>query len=380
MVQIKIIYRKLVINMKYSEQNLVKIAKRENNKKRSYLLVNPLQGKHMPVSPIKAMQLFDSLADKIKDRYKDEKILFVGFAETATAIGARVAINLGDNYIQTTREIIPDVNYMFFSEEHSHATEQKLVKNDIDGIIKEVDRIIFIEDEITTGKTILNIIDILEKQYPNKLKYGVASLLNGMTDEHLSRYKKRKIEIQYLVKTDHSDYKKYADKYINDGDYICNLSDEKIEVPILNIEGKMDARRLVNGKKYEEACQRLWNKVNEKIGDIKKEKILVVGTEEFMYPSLYIGSMLENLENEVKCHSTTRSPIMVSRDKEYPLHTRYELCSLYDSERKTFIYDIDKYDRVLVITDSSLSEKKGIISLVNALNEKNENIVVIRWC
>ena len=75
MVQIKIIYRKLVINMKYSEQNLVKIAKRENNKKRSYLLVNPLQGKHMPVSPIKAMQLFDSLADKIKDRYKDEKIL-----------------------------------------------------------------------------------------------------------------------------------------------------------------------------------------------------------------------------------------------------------------------------------------------------------------
>lgn len=380
MVQIKIIYRKLVINMKYSEQNLVKIAKRENNKKRSYLLVNPLQGKHMPVSPIKAMQLFDSLADKIKDRYKDEKILFVGFAETATAIGARVAINLGANYIQTTREIIPDVNYMFFSEEHSHATEQKLVKNDIDGIIKEVDRIIFIEDEITTGKTILNIIDILEKQYPNKLKYGVASLLNGMTDEHLSRYKKRKIEIQYLVKTDHSDYKKYADKYINDGDYICNLSDEKIEVPILNIEGKMDARRLVNGKKYEEACQRLWNKVNENIGNIKKEKILVVGTEEFMYPSLYIGSMLENLENEVKCHSTTRSPIMVSRDKEYPLHTRYELRSLYDSERKTFIYDIDKYDRVFVITDSSLSEKKGIISLVNALNEKNENIVVIRWC
>lgn len=380
MVQIKIIYRKLVINMKYSEQNLVKIAKRENNKKRSYLLVNPLQGKHMPVSPIKAMQLFDSLADKIKDRYKDEKILFVGFAETATAIGARVAVNLGANYIQTTREIIPDVNYMFFSEEHSHATEQKLVKNDIDGIIKEVDRIIFIEDEITTGKTILNIIDILEKQYPNKLKYGVASLLNGMTDEHLSRYKKRKIEIQYLVKTDHSDYKKYADKYINDGDYICNLSDEKIEVPILNIEGKMDARRLVNGKKYEEACQRLWNKVNEKIGNIKKEKILVVGTEEFMYPSLYIGSMLENLENEVKCHSTTRSPIMVSRDKEYPLHTRYELRSLYDSERKTFIYDIDKYDRVLVITDSSLSEKKGIISLVNALNEKNENIVFIRWC
>ena len=124
--------------MKYSEQNLVKIAKRENNKKRSYLLVNPLQGKHMPVSPIKAMQLFDSLADKIKDRYKDEKILFVGFAETATAIGARVAVTLGDNYIQTTREDIylTFILYVFFGRTQSRNRTEIQCRNDIDGITK----------------------------------------------------------------------------------------------------------------------------------------------------------------------------------------------------------------------------------------------------
>ena len=36
--------------MEYTEKDLVKIAKRENNTKRNYLVVDPLQGKHIPVA------------------------------------------------------------------------------------------------------------------------------------------------------------------------------------------------------------------------------------------------------------------------------------------------------------------------------------------
>ena len=49
-----------------------------------------------------------------REKYKDEKLLLVGFAETATAIGAQAAITVGADYIQTTREVIPGVNYLFF--------------------------------------------------------------------------------------------------------------------------------------------------------------------------------------------------------------------------------------------------------------------------
>ena len=52
----------------------------------------------------------------------------------------------------------------------------------------------------------------------------------------------------------------------------------------------------------------------------------------------------------MRCHSTTRSPIVVSLEREYPLHSRYELKSLYDPDRRTFLYDIEKYDKVFVIT------------------------------
>ena len=84
--------------MEYTEKDLVKIAKRENNTKRNYLVVDPLQGKHIPVVPSKALDLFAALADTFREKYKDEKLLLVGFAETATAIGAQAAITVGADH------------------------------------------------------------------------------------------------------------------------------------------------------------------------------------------------------------------------------------------------------------------------------------------
>ena len=123
--------------------------------------------------------MFHELAEILKNSYPKERLLLVGFAETATAIGAEVAAELGSRYIQTTREVIEDAEYIFFSEEHSHATQQKLVKNDHGIIIHKVDRIIFIEDEVTTGKTIRNMIEVLSKTGIQK-EYHMRLLLCSM--------------------------------------------------------------------------------------------------------------------------------------------------------------------------------------------------------
>ena len=77
-----------------------------------------------------------------------------------------------------------------------------MVKDDIDRVINDIDRIVFIEDEVTTGNTIMNIIKIITKEYQKKTKFAVASLLNGMTEEYLKIYQDEKIELHYLVKTD----------------------------------------------------------------------------------------------------------------------------------------------------------------------------------
>ena len=362
----------------YTEKELVGIAKRENNNKRKYLVVNTRQGKHVPVSPKMALDMFRELGSSIREEYKNEKVLVVGFAETATAIGAALAIELESAYIQTTREIIEDVEYLFFSEEHSHATEQKLVKDDIESIIFDIDRIIFAEDEVTTGKTIMNIISILDKLYPDTVKYSVASILNGMDESAMGLYKKKSIKLHYLVKTSHSEYDTIADSFAGDGKYHdCNTDEYNGEIKQLKLSSMMNTRRLTDTAEYQKWCDQLYSKLEVYI-DEKVKNALVIGTEEFMYPAIYVAKCIEEKGVLVKTHSTTRSPIAVSGEDNYPLHERFELKSMYDKNRVIYIYDLQQYDLVFIISDSENKYKEGINSLLNALNiEKNRNIILI---
>ena len=394
----------------YTEAELVRIAKRENNTRRKYLVVNRLQGKHIPVSPKEALQMFRSLAELIKEAYPSERLLMVGFAETATAIGAAVAIECQAAYMQTTREVIDGVDYLYFSESHSHATEQKLVKTDLDKIIGKTDRIIFIEDEVTTGNTILNIVRLIQKTYAKPVSFAVASILNGMNEEALENYKNLKIPVHYLVKTAHDTYTEIAEQYQADGTcHICTKPQEKeveqqkevqqqIEmqqtkeaqqpIEVQEISGWINARRLHTADTYKQACEQLWQEIQQKYGYTKYTKetetgrrILVLGTEEFMYPALYVGAKLEEAGYTVRMHATTRSPIAVSKEEKYPLHTRYELASLYDKNRTTLVYDLAEYEEVLVLTDAQKQETEGWESLQRALTlNHNRQIRGIRWC
>jgi len=390
----------------YREEQLVGVAKRENNTKRSYLVVNRLQGKHVPVRPKEALGMFLELAGMVREAYGNERLLLIGFAETATAIGAALAIELDTFYMQTTREEVPGAGYLYFSESHSHATEQRLVKDDLARVIKEIDRIVFVEDEVTTGNTILKIVDILEEQYPGRA-FAVASLLNGMDEKALDVYREREIPVHYLVKTDHSRYGEIAAGYRDDGVYWKAETEEcrksaKMDGQIqkageksperghvgfreIRVGGRMNARRCIKAEKYRRACEELWKTIEEKKIFVDKQRILVLGTEEFMYPALYVAERIEEgrgeKELEVRFHATTRSPIAVSSEEEYPLHVRYELRSLYEEERRTFLYDLKKYDLVLILTDAAGGSGTGADTLVNALRScGNEDILLIRWC
>lgn len=368
----------------YLEEDLVGIAKRENNKKRKYLVVNKLQGKHISVKPSKAIDMFDSLADLLLENYKEEKLLLIGFAETATAIGASVAIKTGCQYMQTTREKVDGVQYLYFSENHSHATEQKLVKDDIDMIINDITRIVFVEDEVTTGNTIINIMNIIKSTYGDqKIKYSIASILNGMDSDALELFKTNDIGLHYLVKTEHSKYEDIAMKYLDNGKYY-DYSDRKNNLLYNEYEfyGHINARRITASSDYLDSCKGLWTNIKKNCMNSDFKKILVLGTEEFMYPALFIADQLEKLNNSVSFHATTRSPIIVSDEANYPLHTRYELRSMYETERIIYVYDLGQYDQCYIITDAARNDdNRAEQSLIKAINLAGTfNINLIRWC
>ena len=78
----------------YTAADTLRIAKRYNNPKRSYLLVNPLQAKHIPVSPAAALEMMGALGNQVAAKYPEARLV-IGFAETATAIGAAVGAPRG---------------------------------------------------------------------------------------------------------------------------------------------------------------------------------------------------------------------------------------------------------------------------------------------
>lgn len=365
--------------MKYTT-DLLSVLKRENNVKRRYLILNKAQGKHYPAMPRDALEMFECLGKKIEHYIQKEKILVIGFAETATAIGTKIALYLNALCMQTTREDFKNLDYIFFSEDHSHATEQRIIKNDLDLVINKIDRIVFAEDELTTGNTIINSVKAIRKIYPERnFKFSVVSMLNCMSEEYLQRFENEQVSCFYIIKDSTVNYE-------NQIEHIKQIPDELIQsntikdISIVKIPVVLDLRRLTHAAKVKEVCDKMLKIFDSTL--IKNKDILVLGTEEFMYPGLFLGSKLQENGNTVHFHATTRSPIIPSDCEGYAITKRYKLKSLYDINRVTYIYNLRKYDEVIIVTDAhvNIKENVGLQQLVFALKDcGNEKIAILEW-
>ncbi|MBS4960493.1 MAG: phosphoribosyltransferase domain-containing protein [Clostridiales bacterium] len=366
-------------------QQMISVAKRDRNKKRPYLIVNPLQGKHMPIAPSVAIHLFGQLAEKINAQILGQNTVVISFAETATAIGACAASLLRGNpmYLQTTRESCPEAEYIYFSESHSHATEQKIIKNGFVQALTKAEEIVFIEDEITTGNTILGLKEELDR-FTKNVRYTAASLLNGMTEDSLERFQKKGIAVVYLGKSDNGNYEKLLGNYRYDGkEYIAKMDLPEISLKRSVYSGYVNPRWIHPMKEYEEKCHQFATQFSAS-HDIKEgENILILGTEEFMYPALLSAYFLEKQYPlaKIRFHATTRSPILPSSEASYPIFSRSQLISPYEEERITYVYNLCKYDKVFLITEAEKEYSAGINTIVDALyTAGNTKIEICRWC
>ena len=366
----------------YRVDDLVKIAKREKNKKRSYLFVNPLQGKHIPADPIKVDALCSNLASIIDAEFKEKKKYVVGFAETATGVSAAVCQHMSNVvfFEHTTREYSRKKEYIYFTESHSHAKEQLLDKRGLEEAVKEAEIIILIDDEITTGNTVCKLIDQLKDNYDYKGLFIIASLVNSMTDERIVELKGLGIECRYVLKIPHEYKAELAEsvdeKENSDEQYIL----ESVAPSYKTVSLKSNPRSLVSWGDYKEDMFKVAEYIAMDCGVKPDERVSVIGTEEFMYLTICLGEYLlkNHYAKSVRIHSTTRSPIVPSSQKGYPLNARFKLNSFYSEKRTTYIYNIDKYDRVIIVTDGSC-KGKGFQSLLSAVkNAGNDTISVYR--
>ena len=360
----------------YTKETTLRVAKRYRNAKRAYLLVNPLQAKHMPVSPTEALTMMRTLGEGLRQEFPGARLV-LGFAETATALGAAVASRLGPDcaFLTTTREAGEGPGWVRFLEEHSHAAEQKLWGGDLDALLQETDTVLFVDDEISTGKTLRNMVAQLTRRWPalGEKTLVAASLLNRVTPEQEKALVDAGITCRCLVRLPQEDHTaQVADWTVTEAPPTVpqNLSFRQETLPG---EGLLDPRKTLRIGAYDGSCQAVAEAMlSRALGPVETlGKTLVLGTEECMYPALRLGERLERLGAEVCCHATTRSPIGLCDAPGYPIRSGWKLPSFYEEERTTYIYNLREYDTVIVVSDTKKTDLRAIQALASVLTCKH---------
>lgn len=359
----------------YTKETTLRVAKRYRNAKRAYLLVNPLQAKHMPVSPTEALTMMRTLGEGLRQEFPGARLV-LGFAETATALGAAVASRLGPDcaFLTTTREAGEGPGWVRFLEEHSHAAEQKLWGGDLDALLQETDTVLFVDDEISTGKTLRNMVAQLTRRWPalGEKTLVAASLLNRVTPEQEEALADAGITCRCLVRLPQEDHTaQVADWTVTEAPSAVpqNLSFRQETLPG---EGLLDPRKTLRIGAYDSSCQAVAEAMlSHTLGPVETlGKTLVLGTEECMYPALRLGERLERLGAEVCCHATTRSPIGLCDAPGYPIRSGWKLPSFYEEERTTYVYNLKEYDTVIVLSDTKKTDLRAIQALASVLTCK----------
>ncbi|MER7927844.1 phosphoribosyltransferase [Streptomyces sp. NPDC096057] len=151
------------------------------NPKRAHLLVSNVLGKHVPQSPSVVYGHGFTLGRRVREllgTQESRRAVVLGYAETATGLGHAVADGIAlAPYLHSTRRPVPGVATAGgFEESHSHATSHLLLPEN-PALLSGEGPLVLVDDEFSTGNTVLNTIRDLHARYPRR-RYVVVALVD----------------------------------------------------------------------------------------------------------------------------------------------------------------------------------------------------------
>lgn len=161
-------------------RSLLGLALRRNPK-RAHLLVSNVLGKHVPQSPAVVYGSGRGLGARVRallGEAEAARAVVLGYAETATGLGHAVADGLGlAPYLHSTRRPVPGVAAAGgFEESHSHHTSHLLLPENPE-LLAGAGPLVLVDDEFSTGNTVLNTVRALHERYPRD-RYVIVALVD----------------------------------------------------------------------------------------------------------------------------------------------------------------------------------------------------------
>jgi hypothetical protein len=275
------------------------------NPKRGFLFVSKLLGKHIPTRPQLMLEAHEALVDQLQEHVDPKaETVFVAMAETATGLGHGVyeaaLKRLGENspwvFLTSTRYDMGDGARIEFDEEHSHAMRQILYTpsgENLD-IFLRAKTLVLIDDEVSTGRTFLNLEASIRSQMSNidSVLWVTLTCLSKETARPCSHLLKGSFEFTAkplaLVPP------------VSNGVPMSAIGKMSGQWGRLGLRGLMQAPQSFAKKMDEIAAARTSDK-----------PMLVLGQGEFMHAAYLVARALEERGMTCFVQSTTRSPIMV---------------------------------------------------------------------
>lgn len=351
------------------------LAKRENNSKRNYVIVNKLLAKHYPCSALEAERLYDKLGGMVARRFPSGNCLLICFAEASVALGEYIAGIIGwrctvISSTRSTANILTDCDPIYFEEEHSHASRHTLylAKDALNG----VQHVIMLDDELTTGKTLLNLYNVIKGRMEPGADITAIALLASKESEAL--LKENKVPLLCL-----RDFKGIFDEELPQSYVADRVLQSRVPDKELNISAACNVRYGASGDIVKEEAYTLCSDLVRQLelGEVKDKQIELIGTEECCYPALITGEILERRKAKVLVHAVTRTPMLPSDSDDYPISERSKLTSLYDANCSAYLYNCAPCDIAVIITDAKNSTEHAICELCGAV--KAEKVVLVHW-
>jgi hypothetical protein len=364
------------------------------NPKRAHLLVSHVLGKHVPQSPSVVYDHGLALGRRVRELLGDEAgdAVVLGYAETATGLGHSVADGLGvAPYLHSTRRPVPGVATAGgFEESHSHATSHLLLPED-PGLLAGHGPLVLVDDEFSTGNTVLNTIRDLHARYPRR-RYVVVALVDMRSPADAGRLEDfaREIGARVDLVTTASGTVRLPEGVLEKGRELVARQEARTGA---GPEGAPDSgpqgapgsgsagriarvelgwpRGLPDGGRHgftpahrarlEGALPAMAARIGAALpGDARR--VLVLGFEELMYAPLRLARELERATAvrgaEVRFSTTTRSPVLAVDDPGYAIRTRLVFPAHDDpadgpGERYAYNVAGGGFDTVVAVVDSA---------------------------
>jgi hypothetical protein len=275
-------------------------------------------------------------------------VLFVGLAETAVALGHGVRDQFASHtgrsdtlFLHTTRYRLNQPVLVEFLEEHSHAPSHILYQPaspEHRHLLETARSLVLVDDEASTGKTFINLTRALTPTMKALERVVTAVITDWRAPQLRAAFRDSMPVDASTVAVLEGEYQ-FEPGTFEEGD---------AAPPAVGTNAPIDPLLTCNyGRLGVTDCPVL---PAPDLGPVAGQRILVLGSSEFVYPPFLLAAALERQGAIAVCQATTRSPVRVGG----AISCALEFQDNYADGITNYLYNArrEDYDRVLLCTET----------------------------